>query len=86
MRPMKRKQIYLEAEQDRRLRSLARREGRTESALIREGVESVLRVPLPPALDHTAWEKELTFIDSLIRRGPIKGKRRWKREDLYERR
>ncbi len=83
---MKRKQIYLEVEQDRRLRSLSRREGRTESALIREGIERILQVPLPPALDYSAWEKELAFIDSLIQKGPIKGKRRWKREDLYERR
>jgi len=82
MRRMKRKQIYLEPEQDRRLRVLSGRQGKTESELIREGVDRVLNEPL---LDRAAWERELAFIDSLIAKGPIKGKRTWKREDLYDR-
>ena len=82
MRHMKRKQIYLEPEQDRRLRVLSRRQGKTASELIREGVNRVLD---EPPLDRGAWERELAFIDSLIAKGPIKGKRTWKREDLYDR-
>ncbi len=82
VRRMKRKQIYLELEQDRRLRILSRRQGKTESELIREGISRVLD---EPPLDRAAWERELAFIDSLIAKGPIKGKRTWKREDLYER-
>ena len=82
MRRMKRKQIYLEPEQDRRLRVLSRRQGKTASELIREGVNRVLD---EPPLDRGAWERELAFIDSLIAKGPIKGKRTWKREDLYDR-
>jgi len=82
MAHMKRKQIYLEAEQDRRLRVLSRRQGKTASELIREGVNRVLD---EPPLDRGAWERELAFIDSLIAKGPIKGKRAWKREDLYDR-
>jgi len=83
MSRMKRKQIYLDVEQERRLRALSHRQGKSESALIREGINRVLT---DPPLDRAAWERELAYIDSLIRKGPIRGKRTWKREDLYERR
>ena len=86
MRPMKRKQVYIGADQDRRLRELSRRQGKTESQLIREGIDRLLNTPLPDTLDHEAWLESLRFIDNLIRKGPIKGKRTWKREDVYERR
>ena len=82
MRRMKRKQIYIEANQNRRLRDLSRRHGKSESELIREGIDRVLA---DPPLDRAAWERELAYIDSLIRKGPLKGGRTWKREDLYER-
>ena len=83
MSRMKRKQTYLDVEQERRLRVLSRRQGKSESALIREGINRVLT---DPPLDRAAWERELAYIDSLIQKGPIRGKRTWKREDLYERR
>jgi predicted DNA-binding protein len=83
---MKRKQIYLEPDQDRRLRVLARRRGKTESQLIREGVNRILQEPVLLRLNHKAWEEESAFIASLIRKGPIKGKRTWRRQDIYERR
>ena len=83
MRRMKRKQIYIEANQDRRLRALSRRQGKSESELIRVGIDRVLT---DPPLDRAAWDRELAYIDSLIRKGPMKGGgRTWKREDLYER-
>jgi hypothetical protein len=82
MRRMKRRQIYIEANQDRRLRDLSRRHGKSESELIREGINRILA---DPPLDRAAWERELAYIDSLIRKGPLKGARTWKREDLYER-
>jgi hypothetical protein len=82
---MKRKQVYIHAEQDERLRALARRNGRTESQLLREGVDRVLAEPLPHGLDHQAWVKSREFIDALIRRGPAKGGRNWTREEAHER-
>jgi len=39
---MSRKQTYLDVEQERRLRALSRRRGKSESALIREGINRVL--------------------------------------------
>lgn len=82
MRRTKRKQIYIDANQDRRLRDLSRRHGKSESELIREGIDRILA---DPPLDRAAWERELAYIDSLIRKGPLKGGRTWKREDVYER-
>jgi hypothetical protein len=82
---MKRKQVYIHADQDQRLRALARRNGTTESQLLREGVDRILAEPLPQGLDHRAWVKSREFIDSLIRRGPVKGRRRWTREEAHER-
>jgi len=85
MARMKRKQIYLEEQQERQLHRLARRRGVTESALIRQGINRILTEPTPSQLDPGAWKEELAVIDSLIAKGPIKGARTWKREDLYER-
>jgi hypothetical protein len=82
---MKRKQVYIYADQDQRLRALARRHGTTESNLLRAGVDRILAEPLPQELDHRAWAKSRDLIDSLIRLGPAKGGRRWTREDAHER-
>ena len=82
---MKRKQVYIYADQDRRLRALAHRRGTTESDLVRAGVDRILAEPLPHERDHQAWLKSREFIDSLIRLGPVKGGRRWTREDAHER-
>jgi len=86
MARMKRKQIYIEVEQDRRLRALARRRRGTESELIREGIDRVLAAPSLPARDQKAWREELAFIDALTRKGPVPGKRTWTRDDLYHER
>jgi hypothetical protein len=82
---MRRKQIYIEPDQDRRLQALARRRGESESQLIREGIDRLLNSPLPSSPDPGAWAKQRKFIDSLIRLGPVKGKRAWTREELHER-
>ena len=62
---MSRKQTYLDVEQERRLRALSRRRGKSESALIREGINPVLT---DPPLDRAAWDRDLAYIDSLIRK------------------
>jgi len=82
---MKRKQIYIDPNQDRRLRNLSKRRGVTESELIRQGIERVLGERAPLALDHRAWEEEVAFVKAWARKGPVKGGRTWKREDLYDR-
>jgi hypothetical protein len=85
MNRMKRKQIYVEREQDHRLRILAQSRGTTESELVRNGLDWVLRSPLPQKLEHAAWVRRRRFIESMIRRGPVRGKRTWTREEAHER-
>lgn len=85
MARMKRKQIYLEPDQGRRLRVLARRRGQTESQLIRDGIDRLFEEPLAQTLDHQAWVRQRRFIDSLIRKRALKGKRTWTRDDAHER-
>lgn len=56
---MRRTQIYLDDDQDRRLDRRARSEGKTRSALIREALDAYLRrgsrrTELRAALDETA--------------------------------
>ena len=66
---MKRTQIYLDDEQDRRLENRARATGRTKSALIREAIDRLLsreRAPseLEKALDETAGAlPDITLVD-----------------------
>ena len=78
---MKRKQIYIDLDQDRQLRVLSRRQHKSASELIREGINRVLA---EPPLDRAAWDREKAFIESLIRKGPVPGKRTWTREELYD--
>lgn len=82
---MRRKQIYIEPNQERGLRALAQRRGKSESELIREGIDRLLSSPLPDSPDPEAWAKQRRFIASLIRLGPVKGKRTWTREEIHER-
>jgi len=83
---MTRKQVYIEPDQDRRLRALSRRRGKTESELVREGIDRVLSTPPLLARNHKAWKEELAFIDRLTKLGPVEGKRTWTREELYDER
>jgi len=54
---MKRTQIYLEEEQDRRLQERARATGQTKSALIRDAIDRLLsRERTPPELESALEE------------------------------
>ena len=63
---MKRTQIYLEADQDRRLASRARAVGATKSTLIREAIESYLSA----ADDEAARLAEFRAAVDAIERSP----------------
>ena len=67
---MKRKQIYIELHQERQLKALSRRRGVTESELIREGIDRVLKGPVWFPSDHQTWERELKFMAAPLERGP----------------
>jgi hypothetical protein len=84
MARMIRKQIYIPKNQDKFLKARARKLKKTESELVREGINSIL-TSSPMARDLSAWEEERRFIEALARRPARKRRRNWKREDLYDR-
>lgn len=84
MAQMVRKQIYIKQEHDKGLKNKARKLRKTEAELIREGISHILKEAYIYK-DKTAWSVEKKFIQSLIKKGPLKGKRRWTREDIYDR-
>lgn len=82
---MIRKQIYIEDHQESRLKRLARELGISEAALIRQSLDQGLRVGTIRHRQPDAWEEIRTFIRKRMRKGPLAGKRSWRREDLYAR-
>jgi hypothetical protein len=84
MARMVRKQIYIDQEQENILKNKAKKLQKTEAELVREGINSILQKTYIYR-DITAWKKEKKFIQSLIEKGPLKGKRQWTREDIYDR-
>jgi len=88
MAHMIRKQVYIEPRQDTILKRLARVWGVTEAEIVRRAIdrEASRTFPGDGQPDPAAWEEARTFILSLIAKGPVPSKRKWKREDVYEER
>ena len=80
---MIRKQIYIEDRQETQLKRLARGLGLSEAALIRQSLDRGLRVGTITHRHPEAWARIKAFIRRRMRKGPISGKRTWRREDLY---
>lgn len=85
MGTMVRKQIYLERAQDEQIKHRAAEAGLSEAEVIRRMIDRCLNEPLVVPPSDGAWKRELAFIDERIAKGPLPGKRTWKREDLYDR-
>lgn len=83
---MIRKQVYIEPHQDRRLKMLAKALGVTEASLIRTSIDRGLEGLGEFRPDPKAWKAVERRILALMRKGPVKGKRAWTREELYDRR
>jgi hypothetical protein len=83
---MIRKQVYIEARQDKLLKERARRYRVTEADLIRRAIDGGLEAT-GATTSLEAWRRIERFIAR--RRGHGKGKRRsrrrWTRESLYDR-
>ena len=81
-----RKQVYLDPSHDRELKRMARVTGKTEASIIREALD---RLALDTRLEKErleAWNAERVFIGQWMKKGPVRGRqRRWRREDLYDR-
>ena len=85
MAQMIRKQIYIDLRLDRLLKRKASELNTTESELIRDGIEKLLTTGTTIHHDIRAWEAEKKYIQSRLKKGPVKGGRNWKREELYDR-
>jgi hypothetical protein len=83
---MIRKQIYLEAAQERLLKERAEALGISEAALIRQCLDTTaLQAPALP-LEPQAWADELAFLRQRCKTVPSRtGHRTWTREELYAR-
>ncbi len=82
---MIRKQIYIEDRQEVQLKRLAHELGVSEAMLIRQSLDRGLRIGSAAMRDADAWEGIQGFIRRRMRKGPLPGKRTWRREDLYGR-
>lgn len=88
MAKMIRKQIYMQDEQDKFLKSKAQELKVTEAEVVREALDSFRNYGSVTILDPSAWLKEREFLSRLLTTNQPSDKsavRTWKREDLYER-
>ena len=85
MAEMIRKQVYIEPRQDKLLKTLAKELGVTEAELIRQGIDRGLASMAGLRPDPAAWKEADRYIVARMRKGALKGKRRWTREELYDR-
>lgn len=85
---MVRKQFYIRKHQDALLKRLAQARGLSEAEIIRQAIErEAAGVPrLPVAVDRSAWQELVTFLNE---RQEVAGERkpyRWNREEIYSER
>jgi hypothetical protein len=80
-----RKQIYMESDRERLLKSLAKELGISGAELIRQGIDRGLGRMAEFRPDPAVWREAERYILARMRKGPVKRKRRWTRESLYGR-
>jgi hypothetical protein len=78
-----RKQIYIDPNQEVRLKQLAAVTGLTEAEIIRRAIDGHLAAASLPNRDLSVWQRESDFIQAWIAKGPVVGGRSWTREELY---
>lgn len=82
---MIRKHIAITADQQRLLRRISKARGLTESELIRQAVARGLGSEFGVSCDMEAWNEARAFIMRRMARSPGADKRRWARDQLYDR-
>jgi predicted DNA-binding protein len=85
MARMVRKQIVIEPEQERALEAHAKALGVSQSALIREAIDALLKDAEEQAQRKAAWEAIEDLWRRADREGWGSGGRTWTREELHER-
>ena len=86
MARMVRKQVYIEARQDRLLKRYARQRGATEAGLIREGIELLGRRATAALSRERAVREFWAFAQKRAAMKVPQTGRQWTREELYEER
>ncbi len=86
MTRMIRKQIYVEPEQETRLKERAQKSGISESELIREGIDRVLDTPIELPRNLKAWEEAKKFMLERMKMDVPQTGRTWTRDELYDER
>jgi hypothetical protein len=84
MPPMVRKQVYIEARQDRLLKERASQYRVTEAELIRQAIDGTVQ-PGAQAVDPAAWAEIERYIAGRKRRIKPRKAPRWSRESLHGR-
>lgn len=84
MGEMIRKQVYIEPRQERLLKERARRYRVTEADLIRQAIDRGLERTALSIPDPEAWKAFKRRITPK-KREPVRGVRRWTRDELYTR-
>jgi hypothetical protein len=83
-----RKQIYLQDEQQRELRSIASARGISEAEVIRQAIDAQRGMRHPNAsLDVSAWEDALKLMHSTkrgARKHRVSNRTKWNRQQLYQ--
>lgn len=87
-RRMVRKQLYIQSEQDDKLKEKANKYNISEGEVVRAALDKYLTASEAAfaSFDINAWKEELAFISKRMKDKPSsKGGRNWKRDDLYGR-
>ena len=85
MTTMVRKQIYIEPQQDRKLKQVSKVTGLSEAEIVRRLLTQNLSQFVASTPSLAAWTAEEAFIDQLVAAGTSEGGRNWTREELYGR-
>ena len=81
---MIRKQVYIEARQDRVLKERAKRYRVTEAALIRQAIDGALLPSAAGTTNPEAWKAYKRRVASYLKRHGRVTVKPWKREELYD--
>ncbi len=80
---MVRKQVYIEAHQERRLKARARLLGVTEAEIIRRSLERGLGEVSPQRPDPAAWARIARYVRTRRAKSGRRPVKAWTREELY---
>jgi hypothetical protein len=84
-----RKQVYLDASQERRIKRRAEAEGVPDAVVIRRaldaGLDRLADLQRPELTATSCRDRVLDTIDRMIAAGPVAGRRRWRRDEIYDR-